>query len=125
MAATVVITMVDGAIATYNASWVYRGMETAWLGRWNLIGSGGSIHWEGRDGPITMIHQNGARKNIVSAAISRSSLHAVLADFAQSLRNGSPPETTGEDNIRSFQIAMAAIESADTGKPIILNPVFA
>ena len=42
----------------------------------------------------------------------------VMQDFVAAVRGGPPPETAGADNLKSLAMVFAAIESAETGRPV-------
>jgi predicted dehydrogenase len=42
----------------------------------------------------------------------------VIEDFVGAIRNGGTPETAGTDNIKSFAMVLAAIESAEGGRRV-------
>lgn len=41
-----------------------------------------------------------------------------LAHFVECVRNGMSPDCTGEDGRRALEIALAAIESVNSGRPV-------
>jgi predicted dehydrogenase len=43
-----------------------------------------------------------------------------LAAFAEAIRTGAEPETSGRDNLRSLALMAATIESAASGRPVRL-----
>lgn len=47
-------------------------------------------------------------------------LYLELRAFAESIINDTPPPVTGEDGLKALKICEAALESAKTGKPVIL-----
>jgi len=47
---------------------------------------------------------------------------AELAHFVACVRHRQPPAVTGQDGRASLAIALAAMESAQTGQPVRLGP---
>ena len=45
----------------------------------------------------------------------------LVASFARSIADDTPPEVTGEDGAKALAVALAAYESARTGKPVELS----
>ena len=50
----------------------------------------------------------------------REPLYLELESFTDAVRNGTPPEVTGEDGLQALQICEAALESSRTGKQVKL-----
>mmetsp|Transcript_19615 Transcript_19615/g.51009 ORF Transcript_19615/g.51009 Transcript_19615/m.51009 type:complete len:357 (+) Transcript_19615:66-1136(+) len=50
----------------------------------------------------------------------QASVPPTLQHFVDSLRAGSEPETSGEDNLKTLALTMAAYESAESGMPVKL-----
>ena len=40
----------DGSIFTYRGSWCAEGADTNWESSWRIVGTGGSVLWDGNDG---------------------------------------------------------------------------
>ena len=74
------------------------------------------------DGRRTGLVFSGPEGRLVETARSDQELFgnayiAELAAFADSVRTGTPPTVTGEDARAALAIALAAAESASTGRP--------
>ena len=52
--------------------------------------------------------------------VVHASIAAANADFLRALRTGTPPETTGEDNLKTVRLVFAAYESAEQNQVIHL-----
>jgi predicted dehydrogenase len=112
-----------GATMTYRGSWCAEGANTAWEATWRIIGTKGTLLWDGNEGlqasvvsgdegffrPLTPLE--------VPALIEPLTLgHAgVIADFVAAVRDGRPALTDGRDNIHSLAMVFAAIASAEAG----------
>lgn len=114
----------DGVTMTYRGSWCAPGAPTSWEASWRIVGSRGSLIWDGGDGFAASIE--GSRDGLLAAAqpVEVPALaepliaegHAgALADFLDARRDGRRPLTDSRDNISSLAMTFAAIESAETG----------
>ena len=126
--AAAIFDMQDGAVFSYRGSWCADGMRTSWEASWRIVGTRGSLLWDGfeaisaegageeRDGlffrpcPLEVPALNPA---------DRTGGHlGVMRDFVAAVRGGPPPETSGDDNLKSLAMVFGAIASAETGKPV-------
>lgn len=118
----------NGALFTYRGSWCAAGLGTSWECAWRLVGTRGTLTWDGLDqlhAQTTTAQRSGLFDEVVAvaleniAAAGRTGGHlGVLQDFVTAVRGGPAPETRGTDNIQSLAMTLAAIASARTGKPI-------
>ena len=107
--------------AAYHSSWVSRGWETTWDGICTIEGEKGAIRL-GNDGlPIAYLgNDRGERPLALSDPMPPrgQEVRHSLAEFYAALREGREPETSGADNIRSYAMTRATIQSGRTGKPV-------
>jgi len=111
-----VMEMTDGTLVSYAGSWVARGFETTWNGRWRFVCSEGSLLWD-RDQLYLSRGARGRRKaELVEMPLTAQdySLH----EFVRAIREGREPETSGRDNIKSLAVVFAAVRSAQTGERV-------
>jgi D-apiose dehydrogenase len=54
-------------------------------------------------------------------ALVHSSIVACNADLLRALQTGTPPETSGEDNLKTMKLVFASYDSAKTGHVVMLN----
>ena len=122
--------MSGGAVFTYRGSWCADGLKTSWEAAWRIVGERGSLVWDGFDA---------IRAEAVDAAGARRPLRpdyepiavppldptdrvgghlGVMQDFIAAVVSGPPPETAGDDNIKSLAMVFGAIESAETGRRV-------
>jgi predicted dehydrogenase len=110
-------------VFTYRGSWVAEGATTSWESAWRVIGTSGTLLWDGADAfQLKQVASNGGfLRPLVDAAVpppphpSQTHGHAsVLAEFLDAIETGRAPETNGADNIKSLAMVFAAIESART-----------
>jgi predicted dehydrogenase len=117
-----------GATMTYRGSWCAEGARTAWEASWRVIGTRGTLIWDGNEGleasrvsgdegflrPLEPVEVPPLGEPLIEG-------HAgVIADFVSAVRGRRQPLTPGADNIRSLAMVLAAIESAETGRRVLL-----
>jgi len=112
----------SGATYTYRGSWCARGLRTSWESAWRIVGTTGTLTWDGHDAFACQregdtgqgVLRDGLPVAVPPAdpALRVGGHEGVMRDFVAAVRSGVPPETAGEHNIRSLAMAFAAIESA-------------
>lgn len=119
----------DDVLFTYRGSWSAEGANTSWDSSWRIVGSKGTLLWDGADGfeaNIVAGSEGFFRPleplDVMPPADPDETLgHAsVLLDFIDSIEAGRPPETVSSDNINSLAMVFAAIESAKTRQRVSL-----
>jgi predicted dehydrogenase len=118
----------NGALFTYRGSWCAAGMGTSWECAWRLVGTRGTLVWDGHDQLVAEIstgERNGLFDQVAPVALDKIEAAGrigghlgVLQDFVAAVRGGPPPETRGTDNIQSLAMTLGAIASARAGKQI-------
>ncbi|MDQ3855307.1 MAG: Gfo/Idh/MocA family oxidoreductase [Chloroflexota bacterium] len=125
--AVAVFEMTGGRVYTYRGSWAAEGLHTSWEADWRLIGSNGSVRWDGGEGFAvqTVVSTGGFHSELRDEPMPDPSPtdkhggHAgVIREFIECVRSGQEPETSVEDNIRSLAMVFGAIESAAAGKEV-------
>lgn len=122
--------MSDAVTFTYRGSWCAEGANTSWESRWRITGTKGTVLWDGAE--IFDAHRVAADEGFlreqeeisVPDAVNASEKegHAsVIAAFLKAVETGGKPETTGEDNIKSLAMVLAAIESAKTRQRVTIG----
>ncbi len=124
--------MSDGSVFNYRGSWSSEGFPTAWEADWRIVGTAGTVRWDGRDHPSASLVTRAGRGvpggdlDAFQAVLTESELpglaigdrtggHAgVIAEFVEAVRQGRVPETVSSDNLNSLAMVFAAIESAET-----------
>jgi predicted dehydrogenase len=111
----------NGAVFSYRGSWCAEGANTSWNGAWRIVGENGSLTWDGEQEirVETVARTGGFRSEMesrsieVAAAPGKDAGHeSLIAEFAECVRSGRQPETSGADNICSLAMVFKAIESA-------------
>ncbi len=119
-----------GVTMTYRGSWCAEGANTAWEASWRIIGTEGTILWDGNEG-ITchrVAGDEGFFRPLAPVAIPPAPPmvegHAgVILDFLRAVESRTPPLTQGADNIRSLAMVFAAIDSATSGARTDMRPL--
>lgn len=121
--ASVTMQMQRGIQVHYFGSWVAWGKETSWNGDIRIVGDQGAI--EMINDEVTLWTSD-ASENAVGRVIEHipaplgdraSSLH----DFVTAIQQSRTPATPIQDNIRSFELTCAAIQSAKSQMPVRLD----
>ncbi len=120
--ASVVMQLERGIQVHYFGSWVSRGKETSWNGDIRIVGDHGAI--EMINDEITL-WTGEAPENAVCRVIDQipaklGDRASSLDDFVTAVRQSRIPATPIQDNIRSFEMTCAAIQSAKSGMPVRL-----
>lgn len=117
--ATVTIKMENGVYLTYVGSWVSLGWETTWDGDWRIECSEGGIHWDGKIKSKLKDSTNEVTERFVSMPFEDRAYS--LYEFAETIRKDREPETSGKDNLKSLAMIFASLDSAKSGKPILVK----
>lgn len=114
---------------TYRGSWVAEGATTSWESIWRVIGTSGTLLWDGADAfQLKQVADNSGflrplQDAVVSPPPHPSQTHghaSVIAEFLDAIETGRQPETAGPDNIKSLAMVFAAIESARTRQRVLI-----
>lgn len=114
-----------GAVVNYRGSWVSPGPRTCWSGEWHIECDGGEIVWTSRDETApdhVSIRRLGKRaRQVKLPETPLTDRRGSLKAFVQAVRTGQEPECTGEDNLRTLALMVAAVESATSRVPVSLE----
>ncbi len=122
-AAIATITFDGGAVVAYNGSWVSTATPTTWAGVWQIECAEGTIEWTGRDDTTTnadavTIRRRGRRaQHMPLPDLPYWDRAGALAAFVASVRDSTAPLSSGQNNLGSLALTLAAIKSATTGQP--------
>lgn len=115
--------LATGAHFSYEGSWCALGLETSWQSSWRALGPCGAVSWDGAGELVAEIAPDGPERSggreavrLEPRPIAAEGLAGVLADFIAALGGGPKPMTECHDNIKSFAMVVAALESARTGR---------
>ena len=126
--ALAVFEMSNGARFCYRGCWSAEGAATSWESDWRLVGSKGTVVWNGTDAPYAEVvsGDEGFRRPAqrVSPASGRRGPegHAgCLQEMVTALSSGKAPMTRAADNAKSLGMVLAAIESAQCGRRVAVS----
>ncbi|OHV78779.1 oxidoreductase [Ensifer sp. LCM 4579] len=129
-AATAIFELEGDVTFTYRGSWCAEGANTSWESEWRIIGTRGTLLWDGADhfrakkvaGTEGFLRELAPIEVPAAADHRRTQGHAsVIADFVAAIHEGGKPETAGDDNIKSLAMAFAAIESARSRQRVTIE----
>ncbi len=128
-AAAATITFDGGAVVSYRGSWVSTGPATPWAGEWRMELSEAEVTWTSRgDGrpiesqdELTVRHLGEPPRKSDLPTLTYVDRAGSLSAFANAIRTGREPETSGRDNLRTLALMSAAVESAASGAPVRLD----
>ena len=122
-AANAIFEMGDDVTFTYRGSWVAEGAPTNWDASWRIIGTNGTVLWDGADqfDARALAGSDGFLRPLAPLEVpppadeGQTLGHtSVIAEFLLALGDKRPPETVGHDNIKSLAMVFGAVESART-----------
>lgn len=114
--ATAELTMQSGVHVSYCASLCSYKSSTTWMGDWHIEGESGMI--EIRGNTLTLTTAEGAV--FEDFPESDNSILSMLDQIAADFAAGRTAENAIQNNLRSYRLAMRAIDSADRGTRVFL-----
>jgi predicted dehydrogenase len=132
-------TLEDGTHVHYLSSRALSRPQTSWPGTLAIVGEEGTLEWDGggaavtlirelpthnyRDqhlarGPVSYVSYESPRDTVGGPGSAHSSTMQMVRALIAAQREGRPHPNDIEDNWVSFATAMAAVESARTGRPV-------
>jgi predicted dehydrogenase len=110
-------------VVSYRGSWISAGPVTPWAGDWRLEFENGEVVWTGReDNPVNdrlLVRPRGGRvRSLPLRQLPRTGPSATLTEFANAVRNGFEPETSGRENLGTIALMDAAVDSATRHQPV-------
>ncbi len=121
--------MTAGIVFNYRGSWCSEGLHTPWESHWRIVGTQGTITWDGTtelrceviSKPEGFIYEHTVPELPVLSQRSTPDWHTrAIQAFVQALASGTTPETVCEDNIKSLQMVFDAVESAEAGRKVFV-----
>jgi predicted dehydrogenase len=121
--ATAAIAFEGGAFVSYRGSWITAGPVTPWAGEWRLEFERGEVVWTGRDDDPrldrVLVRPRGGRvRGLALRPQARTGPAGTLTEFADAVRSGREPETSGRDNLGTIALMDAAVDSATRHQPV-------
>lgn len=121
--------MENGVVFTYRGSWAAEGLPTSWNSDWRMIGTKGTVTWDGADTISAETVDEAKSVNFLremKPAVVPLNWHGqeehagCLDEMFAALEQKRIAETDGHDNIQSMKMIFAAIESAKSGEKVKL-----
>lgn len=107
------LTFESGAVAHVESTWMDpSGSRTTF----EVCGSGGMIEFDSRTAASLKAHTGGTTRFEGPLAPTDDPYYGELRDFVDCIVNDSAPPVTAYDGFMALSIALAAVESAKTGK---------
>lgn len=127
--AIAVFEMSNGAVYTYRGSWCAEGFITSWECDWRIIGTRGTVIWDGGDQMRAQVpsEDEGFLRAMQDLPVPRpgptevSGHGACIRDFIACVQSERIPETVCTENIKSLAMVFSAIKSAETGRRIAIK----
>ncbi|WEX90732.1 Gfo/Idh/MocA family oxidoreductase [Sinorhizobium garamanticum] len=127
-AANAIFELSDDVTFTYRGSWCAEGANTSWESQWRIIGTEGTLLWDGAESfQANKVAGEGFLRELLPIEVPEPADQAethghasVIADFVAAIRSGEKPETASDDNINSLAMVFAAIESARTRQRVTI-----
>jgi predicted dehydrogenase len=123
--------MTGDLVYTYRGSWCAEGLNTSWQCDWRILGPTGTVRWDGNDKfeAQAVAKPGGFLSELrpvevppVDPAGKQGGHKGCIDDFIRCVQTGAVPETAAADNIKSLAMVFGAIQSAETGQRVVLNP---
>jgi len=129
--ASAIFEMNDGIVFNFRGSWCATGLPSGFQSAWRIIGTRGTLLWDGGEGFQCEIEDGdeGFFRPVRSVEVPdgqfgfRAEGHGgVIREFLNAVQgSGGSPETSASDNIHSLAMVLGAIESSDAGRVISLG----
>ena len=123
--ALAIFEMAGGARFCYGGSWSAEGARTSWEAEWRIVGSKGTVVWNGVDAPYAEVvaadqgFMRECERVESTVAWQGPDGHAgCLDEMVTALVKGTQPMTASADNAKSLSMVFAAIESAERGEKV-------
>src|SRR5262249_3113064 len=126
-AANAIFRMDSGIRFSFRGSWCAEGLRTSWDGAWRIIGTKGTIVWDGLDdvrGEYVKVaegffyEQQPLDVGEEPDPVETRGHFSVMAQFLRQVLEGIPAETRSADNIQSLAMVLAAIETSHAGQMV-------
>jgi predicted dehydrogenase len=109
------LTFDSGAVAHVEATWMDPG---GFRTTFEVAGSDGLIEFDSRNTPSLRTHAGGKSMNEGPMSALDDPYYREIRGFIDAVGSGSEPPVTGHDGLMALSIALAALESAQTGNVV-------
>ncbi|MFC5653825.1 Gfo/Idh/MocA family protein [Paenibacillus solisilvae] len=110
----------NGVSVFYLSSLLAKGIPMPWEGVWRFQFEQGSVYLDdlGEGYGVYVVDDSQSKTHIPLLIPEKESIHGVLAEFAQSIREGREPSISGRDNLNTIEALLATSASSAEGKEI-------
>jgi predicted dehydrogenase len=118
------LTLDDGTPVAYEGTWAAAtGRETSWNGDWELVGEEARATWTGGvqnalRGTVAVERYGSPARRVPLPLLPALDRLGTLHELRRAIADGTPPETSLEDNEKSLGAVFAIASSADLGRPV-------
>lgn len=125
--------MSDGSVFDYRGSWCAEGAPTSWEAQWRIVGDKGTAIWDGHGQPYAEVLASGPQEGKFIRDYIRidpeqgategatTGHNGCLDEMFLALEQGRLAETDCRDNRYSMAMVLGALESAKTGRKVMLE----
>lgn len=116
----VTMRMKSGLIATVIGTWAHPAGFSVTA---EICGSGGMVRFDSAEAPMAALKRDtgsGPSMIVPGSPVGKSPYQFEWEDFSAWLHTGRKPRVNVEDATRAVEMALAALESAKTGRPVKL-----
>ncbi|WP_101296814.1 Gfo/Idh/MocA family protein [Halegenticoccus soli] len=120
--AVVLLRFEDGPIGHVEASWAYP-EDTPFTTAYEFAGDEGSLEFDTREDDSLRVPGGAGEAHIPRSPLATDPYTRELDHFIACVEGGADPDITPEDAYEAIRIAVAAVESAESGEPVYLSEV--
>ena len=128
--AIVIYEMSDGSVFCYRGSWCAEGVNTTWECEWRAQGDKGTCVWDGDSKVYAEVVDSSKEQEFIGPVKrvdaqwnwkGRGGHAGCIDDMFLAVKEKRPAMTDCRDNIQSMRMVFGAIESAKTGRKILMS----
>ena len=128
--AVAIFEFTGGIVYSYRGSWCAEGRATSWESTWRVVGSRGTLTWDGVGQPAAEVVDPASAAGQFQSSVTpvevplpdlKHTGHAYLIrQFAEHVLSGGETELAcpAADNIKSLAMVLAAVRSAERGERV-------
>jgi predicted dehydrogenase len=118
------ITLDDGTPVAYEGTWAgATGLQTSWNGDWELVGEKARATWTGGvndalRGTVALERYGSPRRRVELPRLPALDRLGVLHELRLAIAEGTEPECSAADNVKSLGAVLAIASSLKRGRPV-------
>ena len=115
----------DGTPVAYEGDFAARGGETSWNGEWELVGARARATWGGGvnsplRGSVVIERYGSPPERVALPRLPALDRVGVLQEMRRAVADGTAPECSAADNIKSLAVILGLASSVETRGPVRL-----